>query len=103
MFVEWTQEEKTNLPSKYGCELIYHDASDIQIKDTSLPNDTYIVVYTINGTTYTDMCRGNRSRIFDLYYDKFGPGTIKKIDFGYGRSNPRLWGEKNKVSKNKKR
>ena len=101
--MEWTQEEKTNLPPKYGCELIYHDASEAQIKDTSLPNDAYIVVYTTNGKTYTDMCRGSRVKIFDLYYDKFGSESIQKIDFGYGRTNPRLWGEKVKAPKNKKK
>jgi hypothetical protein len=27
-----------------------------------------------------------------MYYDTYGPGTLKKIDFGYGRVNPKLWG-----------
>ena len=33
---------------------------------------------------------GNESE--DLYYDKFGAGVIQKIDWGYGRTNPKLWG-----------
>jgi hypothetical protein len=50
-----------------------------------------------------DLCRGTRVRIFDLYYDKFGPNAVKKIDWGYGRVNPRLWGYKSSPSKTKKR
>ncbi len=99
--MEWTKEEKKDLPSKYGCCLIYEKASDSQIKDPSLPTDAYIVKYVINGETFIDLCRGNRSKIFDLYYDKFGPGVVKKIDWGYGKVNPKLWGYK--VSEVKKK
>jgi hypothetical protein len=27
-----------------------------------------------------------------MYYDKFGPGSVQKIDFGYGRVSPRSMG-----------
>jgi hypothetical protein len=37
-----------------------------------------------------------------MYYDKYGPGTVKKIDFGYGRTNPRVWGYKPKEAKKRK-
>lgn len=102
--MEWTQEEKINLPSKYGCELIYDRASLEQVKDKSLPLDAYIVIYRVDNNTYMDLCRGTRVKIFDLYYDKFGPGSVQKINFGYGLRNPRLWGNKDKtIEKNKRR
>lgn len=101
--VEWTKEEKEKINSVYGCELIYENATPDQVKDTSVPNDAYLVYYEVDGTGYVDVCRGRkRVDIFDLYYDKFGSNTIKKIDFGYGRTNPRLWGDKKKEGKKKK-
>ena len=30
-------------------------------------------------------------RLFDLYYDTYGPGAVK-IEFGYGSVNPKTWG-----------
>jgi hypothetical protein len=98
----WTKEEKKELPSQYGCEIIYERATEIQVKDTTIPSDAYIVVYRVNNETYMDLCRGTRVRIFDLYYDKFGPGSVQKIDFGYGRMNPKLWGYRTPEKKKRK-
>lgn len=101
--IEWTKEEKERIVSVYGCELIYEKATPEQVKDTSVPNDAYLVYYQIEDGNYVDVCRGRkRADIFDVYYDKFGSGTIHKIDFGYGRTNPRLWGDKKKEGKKKK-
>jgi hypothetical protein len=36
-----------------------------------------------------------------MYYDKYGAGAVKKIDFGYGRISPRLWGYKQPEKKRK--
>lgn len=101
--VEWSNEEKENINSVYGCELIYSNATPEQVKDTSVPNDAYLVYYDIENNNYVDVCRGRkRVDIFDLYYDKLGSSAIKKIDFGHGRTNPRLWGEKKTEKKKKK-
>jgi hypothetical protein len=56
----------------------------------------------IDGTEKIDLVRGSRARIFDLYYDKYGPGVVQKIDFGYGRTNPKLWGYKQPEKKKRK-
>jgi len=32
-----------------------------------------------------------RSRLFDMYYDKFGSNSVVSIDFGPGNINPKLW------------
>jgi hypothetical protein len=100
--LEWTPEEKTNLPARYGCQILVEKASSQQIKDPSFPSDTYIVTYTIDDNTYTDLCRGTRVKVFDLYYDKFGSGVIQNIDFGYGRVNPKIWGYKAPEKKKRK-
>jgi ribosome biogenesis SPOUT family RNA methylase Rps3 len=101
---EWTPEEKNNIVSNYGCELLIENATLEQIKDFSLPNDTYQIHYKVNNNsdTHVDLCRGTRVKIFDLYYDKFGKGSIIKIDFGYGRVNPRMWGYKQPEKKKKR-
>ena len=86
---EYGKEEKTILPSSYGCDILFQDTTLDKVKDPSLPNDAYLIWYN-NGTSKIDLVRGSRVRIFDMYYDKYGPGVIQKIDFGYGRTNPKL-------------
>lgn len=100
--VEWTQEEKTNLAKKYGCEILLANSTLSEIKDPSFPSDAYIVEYIVNGELKRDLCRGKKVSIFDLYYDKFGKESVQKIDFGYGRVNPRLWGYKQPDKKKRK-
>ena len=71
-------------------------------KDTSFPNDAYLIWYTTADNQYIDLTRGTRVRIFDMYYDKYGSGAVQKIDFGYGRVNPKLWGYKAPEKKKKR-
>jgi len=101
--VEWTQEEKTNLAKRYGCEILLVNSTPAEIKDPSFPSDAYIVEYVVNGELRKDLCRGKKVSIFDLYYDKFGKDSIQKIDFGYGRVNPRLWGQDKQTDKKKRK
>ena len=101
--MEWTPEEKQNLPPKYGCQLLVENITIEQAKDPSFPSDAYLIWYQVEGKTYIDLCRtSKRSNLFDLYYDKFGPDVVKKIDWGYGRVNPRLWGSKAPEKKRRK-
>jgi hypothetical protein len=99
---QWTPEEKKETSSRYGCEILFERATLAQVKDPSLPSDAYLIFYRIDNETYMDLCRGRRVKVFDLYYDKFGPGSVQKIDFGYGRVSPRLWGYKAPDGKKKK-
>jgi hypothetical protein len=99
---QWTPEEKKEIPSQYGCEILFERTTLQQIKDPSLPNDAYVVIYEVDNQSYMDLCRGKRVNIFDLYYDKFGPGSVKKIDWGFGRVSPRNWGYKVSEGKKKK-
>ena len=98
---EYGKEEKTVLPSTYGCEILLEKTTITQAKDTSFPNDAYLIWYIVDEKEHLDLVRGSRVRIFDMYYDKYGPGAVKKIDFGYGRSNPKLWGIKQPEKKKK--
>jgi len=84
----------------YGCELIQHKATDIQLKNSQVPNDTYIIKYKIDDLVYNDLCRGRgRVDIFNLYYDLLGKDKLISIENGLGVINPRNWNYKSTEQK----
>lgn len=99
---EFGREDVSVLPGNYGCDILLQDTTVEKAKDSSFPNDDYLVWYNFDGKERLDLVRGSRVCIFDMYYDKYGPGVVKKIDFGYGRTNPKLWGYKQPEKKKKK-
>ena len=99
---EYEKEEKNILPSRYGCDILLEKTNIEQAKDSSFPSDAYLIWYITEGKQYLDLTRGSKIRIFDMYYDKYGPGSIQKIDFGYGRTNPKLWGYKQPEKKKRR-
>jgi len=100
---EYSKKEKRVLPHEYGCEVLLEKTTLDKAKDTSFPNDAYLIWYNDDKEECLDLVRGSRVRIFDMYYDRLGPGSIQKIDFGYGRTNPKLWGLKQPEKKKKGR
>jgi len=99
---EYGKEEKNILPSSYGCEILLEKTTIEKAKDSSFPNDAYLIWYNVDEKKHIDLVRGSRVRIFDMYYDKYGPGSVQKIDFGYGRTNPKLWGYQKTEKKKRK-
>jgi hypothetical protein len=98
-----TENRKIVLPHEYGCEILLEKTTLNKAKDSSFPNDAYLVWYIVDGEECIDLTRGaKRVNLFDMYYDKYGPGSVKKIDFGYGRVNPKLWGYKQPEKKKKR-
>ena len=95
-------EQSTNSPASYGCEILLQKTTLAQAKDSSFPSDAYLIWYSNEGEECIDLVRGSRVRIFDMYYDKYGPSAIQKIDFGYGRTNPKIWGYKQPEKKKKR-
>jgi hypothetical protein len=94
---------KNVLPSQYGCEILLEKTTLSKAKDPSFPNDAYLIWYIEEGQECVDLTRAaKRVNLFDMYYDKYGPGAIQKIDFGYGRVNPKLWGYKQPEKKKKR-
>jgi hypothetical protein len=93
---------KQILPHEYGCEIILQNTSVDIAKDSSFPNDAYLIWYVLDNVQYLDLVRGKRVSIFDLYYDTYGKRAVQKIDFGYGRVNPKLWGYKQPEKKKKR-
>lgn len=100
---EFNEKKSMVLPHEYGCEIIQEKTTLSKAKDSLLPNDAYLIWYIVDGEEYIDLTRcAKRVNLFDMYYDKYGPGAVQKIDFGYGRTNPKLWGY-NRSDKKKKR
>jgi hypothetical protein len=96
-------DEPVIIPSKYGCEILLEKTTLQEVKNPSFPNDAYLIWYLVDGKEYLDLCRTPKMvTLFDMYYDKYGPGAVKKIDFGYGRVSPKLWAYKKPEKKKKK-
>jgi hypothetical protein len=96
---------KTNrvLPHEYGCEIVLEKTTLEKAKDSSFPSDAYLIWYVVDEEEHIDLTRcSKRVSLFDMYYDKYGPGSVQKIDFGYGRVNPKLWGYKQPEKKKRK-
>lgn len=100
---EYEKETRSVLPSSYGCDILLEKTTLDRAKDSSFPSDAYLIWYEVDDEKCIDLVRGTRVRIFDMYYDKYGPGVVKKIDFGYGRTNPKLWGIKQPAAEKKKK
>jgi len=100
---EYNETQSMILPHEYGCEIILEKTNVNKAKDSSFPSDAYLIWYVVDGQEYIDLTRcTKRVNLFDMYYDKYGPGAVRKIDFGYGRTNPRLWGYKQSDKKKKR-
>ena len=93
----WGKKEKDAI-ADYGCELLLENASQEELKKTCYPS----VTYKVKDKVHFDLCRGSKVNIFDLYYDKFGKGSLQGIDFGKGNINPSMWGYKTKEKKKKR-
>lgn len=79
---------------------VLHQNCDPQLaKDRSLPYNSYLVAYEIDGALAYDLIIANKQvEIFDYYWDKYREG-IKGWKQSEGRVNPKLWGAQAKESK----
>ena len=88
----WTSQEKENHKSEYGCEIVIENGTLEQVSTTNAPTDACIVTYEYNDKVCRDLTRGARVKLFDMYYDKFGAGSIVSIEYGPGIASPKTWG-----------
>ena len=101
-FEPWSKEEKETSKTKYACEILVSNGSLADVHTTDAPNDAWIVKYTIDNKDCLDLSRGTKTKLFDMYYDKFKTG-LKSIEYGSGTVSPRLWGYQTKTARKKKR
>jgi len=102
LMYSWSQSEKESSRQIYGAEIMVENGTWEQVNTTDCPNDARIVTYEVDGEIRYDLTRSQKAvNIFDMYWDKFREG-VKKIEYGKGRINPKLWGYQAPKSKKKK-
>ena len=85
-------EDKFN-PADYWCEIILEKTTKEKAEDKKLPTDAFNVTYIEGNAEHLDVTRSEKmANIFDMYYDRYGNGAVKKIDYGAGAIRPNLWG-----------
>ena len=90
--------------AKYSCQIILEKTTFEKAEDRHLPTDAFNVTYLIDGKEHLDVTRSEKmANIFDMYYDKYGAGSIKSIDYGCGTIRPNLWNVKPPERKKRKR
>lgn len=98
----WTSQEIQLSKSRYGCEILQEGCVKKDAKNPELPLDAYLVSYICDGKMCYDITRApKRSKIFDLYWDKFRE-NLKSIQWADGKVNPKLWGYQAPKSKKRK-
>ena len=102
---EEKKEEQSKInPKDYSCEVILEKTTRDKANDRKLPSDAFNVYYIVDGEERLDVTRsGKKVNVFDMYYDKYGKDSVKKIDYGQGTVTPSQWGYKNKEPQKKKR
>ena len=82
-------------PSEYSCEILQEKTTPEKANDRKLPSDAFNVTYIVEGETRLDVTRsGKMVNIFDMYYDRYGKGSVQRIDYGHGTVNPSQYGYK---------
>jgi hypothetical protein len=102
---EEKKEEKSKInPKDYSCEVILEKTTKDKANDRKLPSDAFNVSYVVDGEERLDVTRsGKMANIFDFYYDRYGTGSLKKIDYGQGTVNPSQWGYKEPQKKKRRK
>ena len=90
--------------AQYSCQIILEKTTIDKAEDRKLPTDAFNVTYTVEGKEYLDVTRSEKmANVFDMYYDKYGPDSVKAIDYGFGTIRPNLWNVKPPERKKRKR
>ena len=91
-------------PSQYSCEIIQEKTTHEKANDRKLPSDAFNVTYVVEGETLLDVTRSAKMvNVFDMYYDRYGKGSVQNIEFGHGTVNPSMWGFKKPEKKARKK
>ena len=90
-FEPWTKEEKESSKDKYCCEILVSNGSLADVNTVQVPTDAFIIKYVVDDKTLLDLSRGTKTKLFDMYWDKF-KGGLKDIQYGKGTISPKMWG-----------
>ena len=101
---EKKKEEVKFDPSEYSCEIILEKTTKDKAQDRKFPSDAFNVTYVVDGEERLDVTRsGKQSNVFDMYYDRYGKDSVKRIDWGHGIVNPSSWGYKTPEKKKRRK
>tara|TARA_R100000742_G_C4172752_1_gene10464 strand:+ start:144 stop:506 length:363 start_codon:yes stop_codon:yes gene_type:complete len=98
----WTKEERDKLKEKYGTEILVENGSSEEVNTSQAPTDAYIIQYVYDGKVCSDLTRGSKIKLFDMYWDKFKEG-LQSIEYGRGSVKPNLWGYQTPPKKKKRK
>ena len=91
-------------PSEYSCEILQEKTTPEKANDRKLPSDAFNVTYIVDGETRLDVTRsGKMVNVFDMYCDRYGKGSVQRIDYGHGTVNPSMYGFKKPEKKARKK
>ena len=97
------EQNKIN-PSDYSCEVILEKTTKDKANDRKLPSDAFNVYYVVGEEERLDVTRsGKMVNVFNFYHDRYGKGSLKKIDYGQGTVNPSQWGYKEPQKKKRRK
>lgn len=80
-------------------KILHQNCEPNVANDKSLPYNTYLVTYKMDGAIAYDLIQANKQvEIFDYYWDRYRNDIVgwKQSE---GRVNPKLWGIQTKESK----
>ena len=101
---EQKKAEPSFKASDYSCEIILEKTTKEKANDRKLPSDAFNVYYVVDGEERLDVTRsGKMVNVFDMYHDRYGKDSLKKIDYGQGTVNPSQWGYKKPEKKARKK
>ena len=93
-----------NNTSQYSCQIVLEKTTFEKAQDKQLPSDAFNVIYVVDGKEHLDVTRSEKmANVFDMYYDKYGPRSVKSINYGHGTIRPNLWNVKPPERKRRKR
>ena len=93
-----------NNTAQYSCQIVLEKTTLEKAQDKQLPSDAFNVIYVVDGKEHLDVTRSEKmANVFDMYYDKYGPGSVKSINYGHGTIRPNLWNVKPPERKKGKR
>jgi len=88
----------------YSCQIVLEKTTREKAHDRGLPTDAFNVIYIVDGKEHLDVTRSEKMvNVFDMYYDKYGAGSVKSIEYGHGTTRPNLWNVKPPEKKRRKR
>ena len=93
-----------NNTAQYSCQIVLEKTTLEKAQDKQLPSDAFNVIYVVDGKEHLDVTRSEKmANVFYMYYDKYGPGSVKSINYGHGTIRPNLWNVKPPERKKRKR